>query len=78
MVDAGEPGAAMRIGTEGAILPDTLSGICTASSWPLWKVDFAKQNPDRACRDLSQAQSGLVEIPPKVKAARIRRPTLQR
>lgn len=43
MVDAGEPGVFERIGTEGAILPDNLSGICTASSWPLWKEDFASE-----------------------------------
>jgi len=35
-VDAGEPEALWRgIGTEGAILPDNLSGTRTASDWPL-------------------------------------------
>jgi len=34
MVDAGES-VAQRTGTEGAILPDNLSGTPTASSWPL-------------------------------------------
>jgi hypothetical protein len=35
-VDAGEPDTRERLyGTEGAILPDNLSGTRTASNWPL-------------------------------------------
>jgi hypothetical protein len=35
-VDAGEPAARKcTTGTEGAILPDNLSGTRTASDWPL-------------------------------------------
>ncbi len=29
-------------GTEGASLPANLSGSRTASTWPLWKVDLAR------------------------------------
>ena len=34
-VDAGEFDAERRANTEGAILPDNLSGTRTASNWPL-------------------------------------------